>query len=224
MSLGPIAFLSPWLLAGLLATGCSPGALTPGAPQQGSSSSAGISYPDGPPLGPAGPSPVTLAGYDAQKLRWRPCNHGFQCTRLLVPFDYQRPGWRRFSLPVIRLPATSPRTRIGSLVVNPGGTVYGAGANPLGVQGNIGNRRIQPFASGSLGFLYFTRQVPVVGSSQFNYNITIGFGMQFLLRSKRSVSVGWKYHHLSNNYQARLNPGIDSGVFYASFSLVRGKR
>jgi pimeloyl-ACP methyl ester carboxylesterase len=109
------------LLAGLLATGCSPGALTPGAPQQGSSSSAGISYPDGPPLGPAGPSPVTLAGYDAQKLRWRPCNHGFQCARLLVPFDYQRPGWRRFSLPVIRLPATSPRTRIGSLVVNPGG-------------------------------------------------------------------------------------------------------
>ncbi len=70
---------------------------------------------------PAGPAPTTLAGYYAQKLRWRPCNHGFQCARLLVPFDYQRPAWRRFSLPVIRLPATSPRTRIGSLVVNPGG-------------------------------------------------------------------------------------------------------
>jgi hypothetical protein len=69
-----------------------------------------------------GESPaVTLAGYHAQKLRWRPCDHGFQCARLLVPFDYQRPGWRRFSLPVIRLPATSPRIRIGSLVVNPGG-------------------------------------------------------------------------------------------------------
>ena len=67
------------------------------------------------------PPPTTLAGYYAQKLRWRPCNHGFQCARLLVPFDYQRPAWRRFSLPVIRLPATSPRTRIGSLVVNPGG-------------------------------------------------------------------------------------------------------
>jgi pimeloyl-ACP methyl ester carboxylesterase len=38
-----------------------------------------------------------------------------------VPFDYQRPAWRRFSLPVIKLPASSPRTRIGSLVVNPGG-------------------------------------------------------------------------------------------------------
>jgi pimeloyl-ACP methyl ester carboxylesterase len=109
------------LLAGLLATGCSPGALTPGGPQQGTSASAGSRYPDGMPLGPAGPPPVTPAGYDAQKLRWRPCDHGFQCARLLVPFDYQRPGWRRFSLPVTRLPTTSPRSRIGSLVVNPGG-------------------------------------------------------------------------------------------------------
>jgi pimeloyl-ACP methyl ester carboxylesterase len=38
-----------------------------------------------------------------------------------VPVDYPRPGWQRFSLPVIKLPASSPRQRIGSLVVNPGG-------------------------------------------------------------------------------------------------------
>ena len=65
--------------------------------------------------------PVTLAGYYAQKLRWQPCDNGFQCARLLVPFDYSRPGWKRFSLPVIRLPAADPGHRIGDLVVNPGG-------------------------------------------------------------------------------------------------------
>jgi pimeloyl-ACP methyl ester carboxylesterase len=108
------------LLAGLLVAGCSFGAPDHGTPQ-GSGTATGIAYPDGPPIGPAGPPPVTLAGYESLELRWRPCDHGFQCARLLVPFDYQRPGWRRFSLPVIRLPATSPRTRIGSLVVNPGG-------------------------------------------------------------------------------------------------------
>lgn len=72
---------------------------------------------------PAAPlrAPTTLAGYYAQKLRWTPCDSGFQCARLLVPFDYSRPAWRRFSLPVIRLPAADPRERIGSLVVNPGG-------------------------------------------------------------------------------------------------------
>jgi pimeloyl-ACP methyl ester carboxylesterase len=66
-------------------------------------------------------APSTLARYYAQKLHWTACDDGFQCARLLVPFDYSRPGWKRFSLPVIKLPAADPRQRIGSLVVNPGG-------------------------------------------------------------------------------------------------------
>jgi hypothetical protein len=112
----------------------------------------------------------------------------------------------------------------GENVINPAGTIYGAGANPIGFQGNFGRKTIQPFAKGSLGFLYFRQQVPIVGSSQFNYTITIGFGAQFFRSSGRSFTVGWKYHHLSNNYQASLNPGIDSSVFYAGFSLVRNGR
>jgi hypothetical protein len=109
-------------------------------------------------------------------------------------------------------------------LVNPAGTIYAAGASPIGFQGNIGRKKVQPFANGSIGFLYFDRQVPIIGSSQFNYTISVGFGAQFLRRSGRSFSVGWKYFHLSNNYQAALNPGIDSGVFYAGFSILRGGR
>jgi len=67
------------------------------------------------------PAPTTLAGYYAQRLDWQPCDHGFECARLLVPFDYARPSWRRFSLPVIKLPAAEASRRIGALVVNPGG-------------------------------------------------------------------------------------------------------
>lgn len=103
------------LLAGLLAA-CS-GSSAPHSAAPASPSG----YPSGPPLGPAGAPPATMAGYYAQKLRWRSCDRGFQCARLLVPMDYKRPAWRRFSLPVIRLPATGPGTPIGSLVVNPGG-------------------------------------------------------------------------------------------------------
>ena len=29
--------------------------------------------------------PYTLAGYYSQHLDWQPCDHGFQCARLLVP-------------------------------------------------------------------------------------------------------------------------------------------
>jgi len=66
-------------------------------------------------------------------------------------------------------------------------------------------------------------QIPVQGASQFNYNIAINFGAQFFPRPGRSFSVGWKYDHLSNHYEAHLNPGLDSGVFYVGFSMFRGK-
>jgi pimeloyl-ACP methyl ester carboxylesterase len=103
-------------VAALAATGCSNGTPAPSASTASASPGATVA-----PRGPAGPPPVTLAQYYAQKLRWTPCHRGFQCARLLVPFDYQRPAWRRFSLPVIRLPATDPKQRLGALVVNPGG-------------------------------------------------------------------------------------------------------
>jgi Lipid A 3-O-deacylase (PagL) len=113
----------------------------------------------------------------------------------------------------------------GKELVNPAGAIYGAGASPVGFQGNFGRKSVQPFANGSVGFLYFTQQVPIIGSSQFNYTITIGFGAQFLRPSGRTFTVGWKYHHLSNDYQAKLNPGIDSSVFYVGVSILpRGRR
>ena len=75
--------------------------------------SSSTSVPNGPPS--------TLTAYYAQHLDWQPCDNGFQCARLLVPFDYAHPGGKRFSLPVIRLPAKDPAQRVGDLVINPGG-------------------------------------------------------------------------------------------------------
>jgi pimeloyl-ACP methyl ester carboxylesterase len=73
------------------------------------------------PEGTDDSAPSTLAQYYAQRLDWRPCDTYFECATLLVPFDYTRPAWRRFSLPVIKLPAADPASRIGALVINPGG-------------------------------------------------------------------------------------------------------
>ncbi len=65
--------------------------------------------------------PTTLAAYYAQRLDWQPCDGGFQCAQLVVPFDYAKPDGRRFTLPVVKLPAADPAHRIGALVINPGG-------------------------------------------------------------------------------------------------------
>jgi len=91
---------------------------TPTTPPAPVSPSAGV-----PSVTPAPPGslPTTLAQYYAQRLGWRPCDTYFKCARLLVPFDYARPAWRRFSLPVVELPAADPPLRIGALVINPGG-------------------------------------------------------------------------------------------------------
>ncbi len=113
---------APALAAGAIAVtlaGCS--ASTPGHPAAHPSSTPPSPQASAPIAEPTGPPPTTLAGYYAQQLHWQACDKVFQCARLLVPFDYRRPAWRRFSLPVIRLRATDPARRIGSLVVNPGG-------------------------------------------------------------------------------------------------------
>jgi len=70
----------------------------------------------------AAPQPtITLDAYYGQHLDWKPCHDGFYCATLRVPFDYSRPGWRQFLLPVVKLPALISSERRGSLVINPGG-------------------------------------------------------------------------------------------------------
>ena len=107
---------------------------------------------------------------------------------------------------------------------NSAGTVFGAGANPLGVQVNFGHKRVQPFANSSIGFLYFNRQVPAPDSSQFNFTFNFGAGLQFFTGSRRAFTIGYKYHHLSNADTGIINPGIDSNVIYMGFSLLGRKR
>jgi pimeloyl-ACP methyl ester carboxylesterase len=56
---------------------------------------------------------------------WRPCREGtgfpFECGRVRVPLDYSDPGAGTISIAMIRLPASDPTHRIGSMFLNPGG-------------------------------------------------------------------------------------------------------
>ncbi|HEU4347693.1 MAG TPA: alpha/beta hydrolase [Actinoplanes sp.] len=56
------------------------------------------------------------------RILWSPCEHGgFECATVPVPLDHGQPGGASILLSLIRLPATDPQRRIGSLLVNPGG-------------------------------------------------------------------------------------------------------
>ena len=52
---------------------------------------------------------------------WSDCQDGFECATVPAPLDYDHPRGAQISLSLVRLPATDPAHRIGSLLVNPGG-------------------------------------------------------------------------------------------------------
>jgi pimeloyl-ACP methyl ester carboxylesterase len=56
------------------------------------------------------------------QIAWSTCYGGpFQCGTVQVPLDYDSPNGATISLAVLRLPATDPAHKIGSLFLNPGG-------------------------------------------------------------------------------------------------------
>jgi len=99
-------------------------------------------------------------------------------------------------------------------------TIYGAGLSPLGFKINFAQESwIKPFVATSVGFLYFVDDVPVPRSSRFNFTPEIGLGVQFFLTPKNAMTLGYKFHHMSNANTGRSNPGMDSHVIYAGFSF-----
>ncbi|MEU7481851.1 alpha/beta hydrolase [Lentzea sp. NPDC042327] len=69
------------------------------------------------------PAATAQAGSGAQTpaLSWQDCQDGFQCATAEVPLDHDQPRGTKIDLALIRLPATDPGKRIGSLFVNFGG-------------------------------------------------------------------------------------------------------
>ena len=65
--------------------------------------------------------PATLKEYQSQKITWSPCYDNFQCAALQVPIDYANLKVGRFKLQLLRHQAVDVQSKIGSLVINPGG-------------------------------------------------------------------------------------------------------
>ncbi|MFD9964967.1 alpha/beta hydrolase [Amycolatopsis sp. NPDC058986] len=84
---------------------------------------------------PVGPVPAGLERFYGQSVTWADCapyatsaeaksafrTKDVQCARLTVPLDYGKPDGSTITLGLLRRKATDQGSRIGSLVVNPGG-------------------------------------------------------------------------------------------------------
>ncbi|SDT02026.1 TAP-like protein [Microlunatus soli] len=57
------------------------------------------------------------------RLNWYPCNDydGAQCATVKLPLDYDKPNGAKVELALLKMPATDPDHKVGSIFVNPGG-------------------------------------------------------------------------------------------------------
>ena len=110
----------------------------------------------------------------------------------------------------------------GFVVTQTRKSVYGWGAAPIGLKFNFRrNRRAQPFAQATGGFLYFNEQVPLAGAARFNFTFDFSGGVQIVNSNRRSFTIGYKYQHISNANRATFNPGVDVQMIFAGFSVFK---
>ena len=71
------------------------------------------------------PASSSKAAPPVPKINWSSCfrefGFPFECGTVKVPLDYSNPNGAKISIAVIRLPASDPANKIGSIFFNPGG-------------------------------------------------------------------------------------------------------
>lgn len=73
------------------------------------------------------------------------------------------------------------------------------------------------FGNSAVGAAWFSRQVPVPDSREFNFTLEWGGGIELWRTPSQSVELGYTFHHLSNLYSRPQNPGLDANLFYAGW-------
>ncbi len=109
-------------------------------------------------------------------------------------------------------------------------TAYAVGLTPLSFQLNFRRReKIQPFITAGAGLLIFGKKIPDDRSAvrpdqvgrRLNFTPFFGGGAEFLTDEGRAFTVGFKFHHISNNSTARINPGFDQNYFYVGYTFKK---
>lgn len=128
-------------------------------------------------------------------------------------------------LPVVAVSipgGTVPQTSLSDRTVFTDGiTTYGVGIAPIGLRLNYRlDAPVEPYIAGSTGALFFHRALPDGRGERINFMVDAGAGLQISLTTQTILSVGYRYHHLSNGFRGEVNPGMDSHLFHAGITLV----
>jgi hypothetical protein len=113
-------------------------------------------------------------------------------------------------------------TTVGSITTFRRETAYGAGVTPLGLQLDFANSsHVKPFIHVNGGLLVFNKPVPLPDAGKFAYVGEAGTGLRVFTSERRAVTLGVRFHHISNGDRAGANRGLNEFVFYAGFSVFK---
>lgn len=107
---------------------------------------------------------------------------------------------------------------------SPAHAVYGFGIAPLGFTVDLFRaRRFHPFFETMEGLIASTEPIPEnqPDASGLNFLFDFGAGVHWTTSSRRAVSLGYRFLHISNAGTTSFNPGVDNSVFYVGYSFLR---
>lgn len=113
-------------------------------------------------------------------------------------------------------------TSIGPVTTFRRETAYGAGLTPLGLQLDFANSsKVHPFVHVNGGGLIFNQSVPLPDAGRFAFVGEAGTGLRIFTSERRAVTLGFKFHHISNGDRSGSNRGLNQFILYGGFSIFK---
>ncbi|MDZ7806787.1 MAG: acyloxyacyl hydrolase [Gracilimonas sp.] len=96
----------------------------------------------------------------------------------------------------------------------------GYGISPFGFMvKNYKSDLFSPFAQTTAGIIYMDDYFPTDKARRLNFTFDIIIGNIFKLNSFTDLSLGYKFHHISNAQTGSQNPGLDSNFLFLTLSV-----
>ena len=94
--------------------------------------------------------------------------------------------------------------------------VYGYGISPLGYQAIIPGNRFQLHAGITSSLMLMNETFPTDKGRRINYTFDLSLGLKKAIQKNTFLSLGYRFHHISNAQTGTQNPGIDSNFLFLS--------
>lgn len=150
---------------------------------------------------------------------------GLQFGRVLATEDDMAVRFTTDLIPVAVLTYPKPPPSEGAtpadVISPPSLSAYGVGVVPVGLQFVYrADYAVQPYFGGSGGLMYFPDPIPDGRGRKLNYTFDIGVGLRWVLGEHRVLTVGYRFHHLSNGFRGEINPGFDANIIFIGLSTM----